>query len=309
MMTRKASTSGEVTEDIVNYYAERAVGPGLVIIEHCFVGLGGQSSDRQLGIYDDRLVPGWAGLARAVHGKGAAVAAQINHSGSSTTSIVCGVQPIGPSAVRNPKSASSEVPKAMSVGGIGDIVEAFGKAAGRVVKAGFDGVEVHGAHGFLVGQFISPLTNHRRDRYGGTLKNRTRFATEVVRRVRAEVGEGFPVLYRLGCDDMLPGGLTLDEGKEVAKIMVDAGVDVVDVSGGLGGSAPPNPSGQGFFIPQAEAVKKVVKVPVIGVGGITTPEFADSVIRDGRADLVAVGRAILNDPTWGMKAIEALEKT
>ncbi len=308
MMTRKASTKGEVTEEVVGHYAERAAGPGLIITEHCYVRLGGQNSETQLGIYDDKLISGWAKLAEAVHGRGAALAAQINHSGSGTTSKVCGMQPVGPSAVKNPKNVNLEVPKAMSVGEIKEMVEAFGEAARRTVDAGLDAVEVHGAHGYLIGQFISPLTNHRRDRYGGTLRNRARFAVEVIQRVREVVGENYPILYRIGCEDMYPGGLTLEEGKQVAQIVAEAGVDVIDVSGGLVGIEPPNASGQGFFIPQAEAIKKVVKVPVIGVGGIKTPEYADSVIRKGRVDLVAVGRAILNDPTWGLRAVEALER-
>jgi len=308
MATGKASLTGEVTDDLVEHYVKRAAGPGLIIVEHSYVSLRGRSSLRQLGIHDNKLVSGLAKLVGAVHDGGAAVAIQINHVGSATTSEVCGMVPMAPSPVRNPRDGRFDVPRAMSVKEIRDTVEAFAKAAGRAAEAGFDAVEVHGAHGFLIGQFISPLTNLRLDDYGGVLENRARFAVGVVERVREEVGRDFPVLYRLGCEDMLPGGLTLDDGKHLAKIIVDAGADVIDVSGGLGSMETPKPYGEGFFVPQAEAIRRVINVPVIGVGGIKTPEFADGVVRGGRVDLVAVGRAMLLDAEWGLKALRALER-
>jgi 2,4-dienoyl-CoA reductase-like NADH-dependent reductase (Old Yellow Enzyme family) len=177
------------------------------------------------------------------------------------------------------------------------------------MKAGFDGVEVHGAHGFLLNQFFSPLTNLRRDKYGGPLENRIRFPLEVVERVKEKVG-GRLLLYRLGSDDLDPSGTGIEDSQKFAVKLEQAGVDIMDVSGGLCGSRPEQlQGGQGYFIPQAQQVRNVVEIPVIGVGGITEPEFGDRLIREGKVDLVAVGRKLLEDPDWAIKAIETLEKS
>jgi len=177
------------------------------------------------------------------------------------------------------------------------------------MKAGFDGVEVHGAHGFLLNQFFSPLANRRRDRYGGSLKNRVRFPLEVVERVKERVG-GRLLLYRLGSDDLDPKGTKIEDSKKFAVKLQEAGVDLIDVSGGLCGSRPTElQNRRGYFIPQAQQIKEVVNVPVIGVGGITEPEYANSLIREGRVDLVAVGRALLEDPDWAVEATRTLKKS
>lgn len=167
-------------------------------------------------------------------------------------------------------------------------------------------MEIHGAHGFLLGQFLSPLTNRREDEYGGSLEHRVRLPLRVVEAVREELGRGFPLLYRLGVEDMMPGGLTLEEGVRAARLLADAGVDILDISGGLIGSSPPGLEGPGYFAPQAEAVRRAVDIPVIGVGSIKTAEEADAIIRSGRVDLVAVGRALLSDPKWAVKALRIL---
>jgi len=277
---------------------------GLVIVEHACVMLAGRMHARQLGIHDDGLVPGLRRLAQAVQEQGLRVAIQINHVGAKAPPNPALGSPAGPSAVSPP--GSEAVPRELSLLEIEGIVIAFGQAARRAKEAGFNAVEVHGAHGFLNNQFTSPLTNKRTDRYGGSLQNRMRLPLEIVAEVRRRVGAGYPVFYRLGASDMLEGGLTTEEGQRIAEALVGAGVDVVDVSGGLGGSLHPTLTGQGFLVPLAEEIKRVVKVPVIGVGGITEPEFADQVIREGRVDMVAVGRAILYDPQWGRKAVASL---
>jgi len=188
------------------------------------------------------------------------------------------------------------------------LVDAFASAAERVVESGFDAVEIHGAHGFLLSQFLSPLSNKRGDEYGGKLEDRMRFPLMVVSRVKEKIGN-FPLLYRLGADDMKPGGLSLDESKVVARRLVEKGVHAIDVSGGMIGSRPENLQGiPGYFVPFAEEIKRVVDVPVIGVGGITTAEFANEVIENDRADLVAVGRVMSADADWASKAVEALKK-
>ena len=171
-----------------------------------------------------------------------------------------------------------------------------------------DAVEIHGAHGFLLSQFLSPLSNKRGDEYGGKLEGRMRFPLRVVTRVKEEVGD-LSLLYRLGADDMKPGGLSLGESRVVARKLVERGVDAIDVSGGMMGSRPEALQGTpGYFVPLAEEIKRVVDVPVVGVGGIKTAGFANDVVVKGRVDLVAVGRALLADADWASKAVKALKR-
>jgi len=306
MATNLATTEGEVTDDLISHYVSRAKALGLLIVEHSYVERRGKLSPRQLGIFDDHLISGLARLTERVHALGTPIAIQINHAGRLATSEVCGTQPVAPSPI--PHSDEHETPKALSKEEIEDLVEAFGLAARRAVKAGFDAVEIHGAHGFLLNQFLSPLSNKRGDEYGGELEDRMRFPLEVVASVRERVGD-LPLLYRLGADDMEPGGLSLEESKVVAPRLVEEGVDAIDVSGGMIGSRPERLQGiSGYFVPLAQEIKKVVDVPVIGVGGIRTPEFANEVVVSGRADLVAVGRAMLADADWASKAIDTLKR-
>ena len=305
MATGLAGTHGEVTKKLIDHYVMRAEGLGLLIIEHSYVTLGGKLSPRQLGIYDDKLIPGLARLVDAVHNIGTPLTIQINHAGRKTTSKVCGVQPVAPSPIAS--AEEEEIPRELEKNEIETLVVGFSQAAQRAVEAGFDAVEVHGAHGFLLNQFVSPLSNKRSDEYGGSLENRMRFPLQIIAEIKEKIGGGFPLFYRLGADDMMLGGLTLAESKIIAQRLVKAGVHVVDVSGGMCGSRPLSLTGPGYFVPLAEAIKQAVNVPVIGVGGITTPEFADEIIRKKRADLVAVGRALLADPKWAVKAIQALE--
>ena len=218
-------------------------------------------------------------------------------------SSICGNQPIGPSAIA--AGESYEVPRELEEHEIQRLVRLFGEAAQRARRSGFDAVEIHGAHGFLLNQFASPLSNTRTDEYGGSFENRIGFPLKVVEEVRRTVGSDFPLLYRLGAYDG-EGGSTIVECQAFARRLVERGINIVDVSGGLIGSRPESTSPQGSFIPLAEEIKKAVNVPVIGVGGITDPRFADEVIRQGKVDLVAVGRVLLADPDWALKAAKAL---
>jgi 2,4-dienoyl-CoA reductase-like NADH-dependent reductase (Old Yellow Enzyme family) len=186
------------------------------------------------------------------------------------------------------------------------IADEFALAAERAVKAGFDGVELHGAHGYLLNQFFSPLFNKRNDEYGGSLENRMRFPLLIVGRVRERLN-GKLLLYRLGSDDLAPNGTHIEESVTFAKKLEQSGVDIIDVSGGMCGSEPKQlRQVQGYFVPQASEIKKAVNVPVIGVGGITKAEYADKLVRAGKVDLVAVGRAFWRDPQWAEKALETL---
>ncbi len=301
MYTGFATTEGAVMENLVKHYVRRSRALGLLIVEHSYVSLEGKLGERQVGIYDDSLVSGLEKLSSSVHSTETPIVIQINHAGRVASREVTGRQPVAPSRDGNARELKVEEIEAST--------EVFAKAADRAMRAGFDGVEVHGAHGFLLNQFFSPLTNRRRDKYGGPLENRIRFPLEVVERVKEKVG-GRLLLYRLGSDDLDPSGTRIEDSQKFAVKLEQAGVDIIDVSGGLCGSRPEQLQGrQGYFITQAQQVRKVVEIPVIGVGGITEPEFGDRVIREGKVDLVAVGRKLLEDPDWAIKAIETLEKS
>ena len=304
MAMDKGTSEGEVTDWIINHYLKRVTGIGLVIVEHSYVHPLGKHSPRQMGIYDDKLIPGLTRLAKAIKGRGPAVAIQITHSGARISSAI-EMQPIAPSA--SPFFAK-ESPRTLKIEEIESLIWSFGEAAARAKKAGFDAVEVHGAHGFLLNEFHSPLTNKRSDKYGGGLENRIRFTLAVVSKVKEKIGDDYPFLFRLGADDRLPGGLTIEEAKIIAKKLVEAGVHILDVSGGLCGSRPQElKDTPGYFVYLAKEIKKVVDVPVIGVGGIKTREIADEIVRSGMVDLVAIGSAILKDPEWALKAVKGLK--
>jgi len=299
MQTGLATTEGIVTGSLVEHYVQRSKALGLLIVEHSYVSPDGKLSQRQLGICDDSLVSGLRKLASSVHATATPVVIQINHAGRSASREITGMQPVAPSPVGNARELRVEE--------IGALSQAYAVAAERAIRAGFDGVEVHGAHGFLLNQFFSPLTNRRRDKYGGSLENRIRFPLEVVERVREKL-DGKLLLYRLGSDDLDAEGTRIEDSKRFAVELEEAGVDILDVSGGLCGGSPASLQGiEGYFVPQAYEIKKVVDIPVIGVGGITEPEYANKLIQEEKVDLVAVGRALLNDPDWATKALERLK--
>lgn len=308
MATGLSTSGGEVTDRLVKHYVERSADLGLLIVEHSYVAQEGRLSHNQPGVHSDSMIPGLRKLVEAVHEKGTPLALQINHAGGATTREVCSVQPLAPSSVMHPRRGK-ELPRSMSMQEIEDVIQAFRKAARRTAEAGFDAVEVHGAHGFLLNQFLSPLTNKREDEFGGNLENRVRLPLRIIDEIRYELGPDFPIFYRLGAEDMMPGGLSLDEGVQAAKMIAERGVSIIDVSGGLIGSRPEGVESPGFFVPQAAAVKKATSVPVIGVGGIKTVEEADAMVRSGKIDLVAIGRALLEEPGWASRAVRSLKHT
>lgn len=317
MASEAALEDGSITDRHFSYYVPRGKGGvALIIQEHAYVALSGRRSKAQIGIHDDAKVQGLAKLVDAVHQAGALIVAQISHAGGATdSSTTGGLGPVAPSAIMHP--IGTEVPRELTEQEIHGLRQAFADAALRSKRAGYDGVEIHGAHGYLLSQFLSPITNRRTDRYGGDLRGRATFPLEVVRAVREAVGPGYLVMYRLGAQDQFPpplppaaaiqDGLTLDEGVEFARWLEAEGVDIIDVSGGLCGSRPQGQPPEGYFLPLQEAVKRVVAVPVVATGGIRTPQFADSLVREAKADLVGVGRVLLADPEWPNKAAAMLK--
>jgi NADPH2 dehydrogenase len=299
MQTGRATVKGAVTDRLINFYVRRSAALGLLIVEHSYVSASGKLSPKQLGIYEDELIDGLERLASRIHAVGTPVVVQITHAGGVANKKIIGAEPAGPSATRKTRELTRSEIEAL--------VEEFAMAAERAIKAGFDGVELHGAHGFLLNQFFSPLLNKRGDEYGGSLENRMRFPLMVVKRIRERV-RGRLLFYRLGADDLAPNGTHVDDSAAFAVRLEQYGVDVVDVSGGLCGSEPKQlRSVKGYFVPQAYEIKKAVRTPIIGVGGITDAEYADKLIRDGKVDLVAVGRALWRDPKWAEKAVETLK--
>lgn len=305
MWSGTATPEGFATAANVEYHRVRAAaGTALIIVEHSFVHPQGRHSSTQLGAHDDGCLDGLGRVAAAIKAEGAVACLQLSHAGARASSRITGLPVVAPSTVGTGREEHAEAPGALTASGIAGVIEAFAAAAARAQRAGFDAVEIHAAHGFLLSQFLSPLTNRRDDEYGGDHERRCRLPVEVLTAVRQRVGPAFPVFVRLGMHDERPGGLTLAPACWAAAQFVSAGAALIDVSGGLAGSDDPG-RGPGYFVTYAEALKDVVDVPVLVAGGITEPGMADVIIRSRRADLVGIGRAMLNDPEWARKALDS----
>ncbi len=304
MATNYATKDGQVTERQIEYYAERAKGGiGLVIVEvACVDAPVGKGFTGQIRIDDDRFITGLSELAKAIKRHGAKAAIQLHHAGRQTSSRITGHQPVAPSPIAQP---DGEQPRALTAEQAGVLVEAFAEAARRAKRAGFDGVEIHGAHGYLISQFLSPLSNHRNDDYGGSLENRARFLLEVIKAARSQVGNDYPLWCRLSAVEMGVDGITVEETQTVARLAEKAGVDAIHVSAHQVGPArrPPMALPTCYFVPWAQAIKEVVSVPVIAVSRIP-PEIAEDVIKGGKADFISIGRQLLVDPYLPQKVQE-----
>jgi 2,4-dienoyl-CoA reductase-like NADH-dependent reductase (Old Yellow Enzyme family) len=309
MATEQADAEGHPSPAAAGRYGSlAATGVALVVVEHSYIAPEGRASPRQMSLATDAYMAGHAAIATAIHTAGAFCAAQISHAGSNRRAEMPG-RCIGPSAVEHP--VSHLVPEEMSKDDIVATIRAFGTAAARVQGAGYDLVEVHCAHGYLLGQFLSPLTNHRTDAYGGTPAKRRRLLLEVIEEVVAAVHGDLPLMVRLGVADNPPalqlyeGGLTMAEGVEAARALDDAGVAILDLSAGICGSRPAELTGEAYYRPFAEAVSAAVHCHVVCTGGITQPKTAEEIIQSGAADLVGVARAIAADHDWVRKARQA----
>jgi NADPH2 dehydrogenase len=303
MATSKANADGSMSDALLDYYDEKSRGGafGLIITEHCYVTRQGMNRVGQPSIADDGTIDGWRRLTETIHGNGSKVAMQINHAGGACSREATGLEVVGPSDVAVPLGREETV-HPLAHGGISEIVRHFSDAARRVKAAGFDGVEIHAAHGYLLDQFFSPLTNRRADEYGGDVRGRIRIHIEVIRAVRAAVGPDFPVLLRLGARDYIDGGATLADSQVAAVAFERAGVDILDVSG----YTVPGHDEPGWFAELSEGLKAVVSIPVILTGGVTEAQHAEALLAAGSADLIGVGRAVLKDPEWARKAVREL---
>jgi 2,4-dienoyl-CoA reductase-like NADH-dependent reductase (Old Yellow Enzyme family)/thioredoxin reductase len=307
MGTAYASPDGTASERWLSYLEARARGEvSLIITEVTAISPEGRGISNELGLYEDRFIPGFKELANRLHAHGAKVAVQLHHAGRQTIpQWNGGFQPVAPSPL--PCPLLQVKPRELTEEEIQNLVEAFAEASRRAKEAGLDAVEIHGAHGYLVGEFMSPAANRRMDLYGGPLQGRMRFPLEIVSRVRKKVGKDFPILFRISAEERVRDGLTLEESKKIGLALQDAGIDALNVS--VGTYATPGSPGigpmdlePGFLIPLAEAMKAVLKIPVIGVGRINHPDLAEKILAEGRADFVAIGRALLADPDFVAKA-------
>lgn len=307
MVTNYANADGSASDCLVNYHAERAKGGvGLQIVEATAVDPVGLGFAANLCIYHDKYVPGLAKLTRTIHEYGGKCAIQLFHAGRQGHKVLTGKQTVAPSVV--PDETTGESPRKLTIKEIEKIEDAFAEAAARAKNAGFDAVELHGAHGYLINQFLSPHSNRRTDKYGKNLEGRMRFALEVLERARGKVGKGFIISFRLGAREAFGDGLTIEDSKKIAKRLEEAGIDAINVSKGGGMSASlvgqsPMYSPHGNMVHLAEEIKKVVNVPVIAVGGIT-PEMAEDILQAGKADLIAMGRALIADPDLPRKLVD-----
>jgi 2,4-dienoyl-CoA reductase-like NADH-dependent reductase (Old Yellow Enzyme family)/thioredoxin reductase len=308
MTTSFASEMGTVTQRLVDYYAERAKGGvGLIIVEATSVDSPlGRLFPTSLSVDRDLYIPGLNDLAESVQAYGAKIALQLVHAGRQTTLAATeGQQPVSSSDA--PSSVPGMRARALSGQEVKGMVEKFAEGARRAKVAGFDAVEIHGAHGYLIAQFLSPYINRRTDEYGGDLEGRTRFALEVAQRTRDKVGDDFPLIFRISGDEFIRGGLTLEDTKAISKMM-QRYVDAVHVSAGLRETAyratQPMALPRGCLVPLAEGIKRAVEVPVIAVGRINDPILAEEILSQGKADLIAMGRALIADPEMPRKAME-----
>ncbi|MFX0198855.1 MAG: FAD-dependent oxidoreductase [Candidatus Hodarchaeota archaeon] len=305
MASRLALPNGIVSESLIDYYEERAKGGvGLIIVEYSYIDeKASQALPGQLGIYDEKLIPLLNELVERIKAHGAKIALQINHAGRSTSKTIIGRIPLAPSALT--VARGDEMTKELSIEEIEEIIEAYGEAARRTKAAGFDLVEIHGAHGYLICQFLSPFTNRRSDKYGS---DRAIFALEIIKRVREKVGEDFPIGFRISGDEYIDGGMDLALSKNYAKRIAEVGADYIHVSGGTTASVEnfvsPMYYSPGGLVYLAEEIKKVVSIPIITVGSIYDPLFAEKILQQGKADLVSMGRALIADPELPKKAAE-----
>jgi len=297
-----ADLDGTVKDQLLQYMAELVHGEvGLVVTGHAHVTREGQAGPRQMGVYSDAMIDGLKRVSSIIHQNGGVVAIQLAHAGNK------GIgkneyTALGPSDLLKEGIKQAA---AMTVEDIKRTVQAFGDAAKRSVQAGFDAIQIHSAHGYLLSQFLSPYYNKRDDRYGGTLENRARLLLEVYAEIRSRVGASFPVMVKINAEDFLEGGVTVEEMVKVAHLLEDRGMDAIEMSGGTFESGRLIPSRMGtaksakkevYYRKGAEAFKKEIKIPLILVGGILSFNIAEEVVAARLADYVALSRPLIREP-------------
>ncbi len=312
MDTNWGDENGNLADQSYRYYEQRARGgAGLIIVEGAYFDRRGSGTQSMLSIADDSKIEPFARLTETIKKHGARALLQIYHAGSQASSFLIGLKAVAPSDV--PFQMTGEVPIPLQHGQIRKLIREYSKACERARRAGFDGVEIHAGHGYLLGQFFSPLTNLRTDAYGGSFENRSRIHVEILRAVRKKCGDDFIICFRINGRDYIDGGTEVDATCRLCRRLEEQGVDLINVTGGIFDSpgfpvVPYMSYPRGVFSDAAAAVKRALdKVPVCVVGRINTPETADTILRENRADLVAVGRGLIADPFFPTKLTENRE--
>jgi len=307
MVTDYCTSDGKATDRFIAYHEAKAKGGfGLIITEDYAIDPLGRGFKNVAGLWNDDQIEGHSELPKRVHKYGATILAQIYHCGRQTNRDAINAQPVSSSAIVCP--FGTDVPKELTIDEVKEMVSKYGDTALRAKKCGFDGVEIHGGHGYLIAQFLSPYSNIRVDEYGGSFLNRARFALEVIQDIRNKCGEDFIVGMRISADEMVEGGLTLEDSKALVPYLEEAGVDLLNVSVGNYLSVDLNVASSyvkhGWFADMAKEIKDICNIPVIAVSRINDPIIANSIIRSGKADFTAMGRASLADPDMPNKAKE-----
>lgn len=301
-----ASEDGRVTDKLVDLYGLLAKGGiGLIITGYTYVQKNGKGAPYMMGIYRDDLVPGLRRIAEEIHtnSKGCKVAIQLVHCGRQTALVE---NPLAPSAVFEP--IVKRMPKEMTVKEIEETVEAFAEAAERAKEAGFDAVQLHAAHGYLLSEFLSPYTNRRTDEYGGNIGNRMRILKEIYNSIVRKTGKDFPVLIKMNVSDFIEGGVDLNESKKISGRLSNLGIAAIETSGGMFETRIFNKDlrasrtkittkeKEAYFLPYAKEIKKVINIPLILVGGIRSLDVIEEILRSGDADFVALSRPLIREP-------------
>ncbi|MBF7084182.1 NADH:flavin oxidoreductase [Desulfallas sp. Bu1-1] len=297
-----AANDGSVTPKLVATMTELARGGvGLIISGHSYVLPEGQAAPWQLGVYKDELIPGLREMTKAVHDCGGKIVMQLSHAGMFAPEKLTGQLPLVVSDLEEPgKKPYREI----TAQDIREIVTAFADGARRAKAAGFDGVQIHSAHGYLLSQFLSPVYNRRRDEYGGDIQNRARIHIEVYQAIREVVGENYPVLIKLNCKDFVENGLSLEDSLQVGRMLADVGLDAIELSGGLltGGKLSPSRPGiksekeEAYFREEARDFKEAIGIPLILVGGMRSFQVAETLVKDGVADYISMSRPLIREP-------------
>lgn len=302
----KAEADGRVSDVILSHYESLSWGGNysLVVIPDSFVAQDGRTSLAQLSSASYDMIEGLAALYTTVRNNGSKAILQLNHAGSCTFRDYTGFQPVAPSEILNPRKGES--PRTLSLLEIESLVDSFRDAAIRGMKAGFDGVEIHSAHGYLLNQFYSPLTNTRKDLYGGSLANRIRLHLEIIKAIRDSLGGHFLISLRFGPLDYLENGSTLEDALAATISFEKAGVDLLSISGGMCGYINPLDHSPGYFASESKAIKATTSIPLILTGGVKNSGDIEKLLDSEACDMVGVGRAALADPDWAQSAVTKL---
>lgn len=297
-----AAEDGTATPRLIKKMTELAEGGvGLIITSHCYVIQEGKASQAQIGMHDDTVIPGHRELTQAVHAAGGKIVAQLSHAGNFADEKRIGGAPFVPSVF---EGLAPTPRREMTLEDIKATVAAFGKAATRAVASGFDGIQIHGAHGFLLSEFLSPAYNRRTDAYGGPIENRSRLLLEVYGAIRDAVGKEFPVLVKINCRDFIENGLSLEDSIATTRSLAEAGLDAVEVSGGMLTERKLSPvrpwidclEKEAYFREEARAFRKEIEIPLILLGGIRSFELAEKLVQEGTADFISMARPFIREP-------------